>query len=76
VLIRKIFVFKNLSETVSICSAKDANVTEFGSWTNGVWVWQLAWRRSFFDWEKLLVNQLRQVLLDARLVPEEADSWV
>ncbi|XP_068487176.1 uncharacterized protein [Phaseolus vulgaris] len=59
-----------------ICSAKYANVTEFGSWTNGVWVWQLVWRRSFFDWEKLLVNQLRQVLLHARLVPEEADSWV
>jgi len=32
----------------SIYSAKDAKVAELGFWANGVWVWQLAWRRSFF----------------------------
>jgi len=32
----------------SICSAKDAKVAELGYWSNGVWVWQFVWRRSFF----------------------------
>jgi len=60
----------------SICSAKDAKVTELGFWANDVWVWQLAWRRSSFDWEKPLVDQLSQVLLEAGLVQGVADSWV
>ncbi|XP_068461575.1 uncharacterized protein [Phaseolus vulgaris] len=42
----------------SICSAKDAKVAELGFWANGVWIWQLAWRRSFFYWEQPLVDQL------------------
>jgi len=57
----------------SLCSAKDAKVAELGSWSDGVWIWHLAWRRPFFDWEKPLVDQLCQALLEARLASGEAD---
>ena len=51
-------------------------MSELGSWSNGSWVWQLAWRRSFFDWEKSLADQLSTILLEARMVPGEADCWI
>jgi len=60
----------------SISSTKDAKVAELGFWSNGVWVWQLAWRRQFFEWEKPLVDQLSQFLLKARIASGEVDSWI
>jgi len=60
----------------SISSTKDAKLTELGFWSNGVWVWQLAWRRPFFEWEKPMADQLSQLLLEARVVSGEADSWI
>jgi len=40
----------------STSSTKDAKLAELGFWSNGVSVWQLAWRRPFFEWEKSLVQ--------------------
>ncbi|XP_068497922.1 uncharacterized protein [Phaseolus vulgaris] len=51
-------------------------MAELGYWYNGEWVWNLDWRRSFFDWEKSLVEQLFQSLQEVKLVFGEADSWV
>ena len=60
----------------SLSSTKDAKVVELGYWHNGVWVWQLNWRRSFFEWEKSLVEKLVQSLQEVKLVLGEADNWV
>ena len=60
----------------SLCLVKDAKVVELGSWSAGVWVWHLAWRRPLFLWEKLLVEQLRQALLSVMMVLGEEDRWV
>jgi len=60
----------------SISSNKDAKLLEFGSWSNGRWVWQLAWRRSFFEWENSMADQLSQLLLGAGVVPGEVDKWI
>jgi len=60
----------------SISSTKDAKLTDLGFWSNGVWVWQLAWRRLFFEWEKSMANQLSQHLLKARVASGEVDSWI
>jgi len=46
----------------SLSTAKVAKVAEIGNWSNGVWIWHLCWRRSLFDWEKLLEEQLSQLL--------------
>ena len=51
-------------------------MAELGIWSNGVWVWQLAWRRQFFEWEKSLADQLSQFLLKARVASGEVDSWI
>ena len=53
----------------SISSNKNAKLLELGSWSNGRWVWQLAWRRSFFEWENSMTDQLSQLLLGAGVVP-------
>jgi len=60
----------------SLSSAKNAKMAELGYWYNGEWVWNLVWHRSFFDWEKSLVEQLFQSLQEVKLVFGEADSWV
>ncbi|XP_068475329.1 uncharacterized mitochondrial protein AtMg00310-like [Phaseolus vulgaris] len=60
----------------SISSNKDSNLLEVGSWTNGRWVWQLDWRRSFFDWENPMADQLSQLLLGVEVVPGEVDKWI
>jgi len=60
----------------SICSAEKVRVADLGYWSDGVWVWQLAWRRPFFEWEKPMVDQLSQALLEARMVLGEEDRWV
>jgi len=52
---------------VTISSAKDAKLAELGFWSNGIWVWQLTWRRLFFDWEKSMADQLSLLLLEARI---------
>ncbi len=60
----------------SISSNKEAKLLECGNWSNGRWVWKLAWRRSFFEWESQMAEQLGQLLVGVGVVPGEADSWV
>jgi len=51
----------------SLSSAKAAKVVELGNWSKDVWIWQLSSRRSFFDWEKVLEEQLSQLLQGMKL---------
>ena len=51
----------------SLRTSKVSKLAEFRGWSNGVWVWRLAWRRSLFEWEKPLENQLLQELQGLRL---------
>ena len=30
----------------------DASINQMGFWQDGVWVWNLRWRRRIYDWEK------------------------
>jgi hypothetical protein len=50
-------------------------VTEVGRWTNGVWWWELRWRRGFFVWEEQLLHDLEDLIHSVDLVDTE-DSWV
>jgi hypothetical protein len=50
-------------------------VTEVGRWTNGVWWWELCWRRGFFVWEEQLLHDLEDLIHSVDLVDTE-DSWV
>ncbi|XP_068497961.1 uncharacterized protein [Phaseolus vulgaris] len=60
----------------SLSLAKDAKVAELGNWIDGVWVWHFVWRRSFFEWEKPLEEQLVQLLQGAKLELGKEDCWI
>ena len=53
-----------------------SNLVEFGNWVDGVWKWNLVWRRNLFEWEKTLERQLLQELQGLRLELDLDDGWV
>jgi mannosylglycoprotein endo-beta-mannosidase len=59
----------------SISIQQEEVVGNMGMWTNGVWRWELRWRREFFIWEENVVTQLVEILNDITLLEEE-DSWM
>jgi hypothetical protein len=38
----------------SISVQQNMVIRQLGSWTNGVWRWELLWRKNFFTWEEPL----------------------
>ncbi|MCH91937.1 LINE-1 reverse transcriptase like, partial [Trifolium medium] len=50
-------------------------VENMGMWENGVWRWELRWRRNFFEWEIDLARELEEVLNDPRITTV-ADRWI
>jgi hypothetical protein len=57
-----------------ISMQKDHLISEAGRWIEGVWSWELVWRRNFFDWEEVILNELLDVL--ARFIfKDEEDTW-
>jgi hypothetical protein len=53
---------------------KDHVICEVGSWINGVWRWELEWRRNFFDWEEIILHEFLEVLARVN-IKEEDDIW-
>jgi hypothetical protein len=47
---------------------QDAVVSEMGGWTDGVWNWNLLWRRNLFVWEEELFQQLFQVISQKNVI--------
>ena len=48
-------------------------IAECGIWDGAVWIWNLQWRRQFFQWELQLYFQLQIVLQQINLVQEVND---
>jgi len=46
----------------SLSVLKEANIRECGSKANGVWEWNLRWRRGLFTWEEDQVSQLLETI--------------
>jgi hypothetical protein len=53
---------------------QEALVCDMGSWENGVWSWELLWRRDFFVWEEALVHELLTIIELKNLSTNE-DRW-
>ena len=64
--------YKRLFE---ISLQKDEVVLDMGRWDEGGWRWELLWRRGFFDWENVLVNNLLQKLNRAKIACNVQDAW-
>lgn len=40
-----------------------------------MWVWDLKWRRVWFEWEKILVGELESLLERGSIGREGEDHW-
>jgi hypothetical protein len=59
----------------SVSIQQDNLIQDMGSWVNGVWRWDLRWRRRFFVWEESLVQELEHSINQVVLT-ESVDKWV
>jgi hypothetical protein len=50
-------------------------IHNMGRWEDGIWRWELGWRRHFFVWENEQLIELRGVL-DNITLSEAGDSWI
>jgi hypothetical protein len=57
-----------------ISTNKDLMVNAAGRWENGVWRWNLVWRRNFFVWEEMLYQELLEVVAGVNIHNVE-DGW-
>jgi len=51
-------------------------LVESGVWVDGIWEWNLAWRRNLFECEKVSKSQLLLELQGLRMERDLDDSWV
>ena len=47
-----------------------------GGWEEGVWRWKLCWRRSWFEWDNVLLTNFMQELESATIARDTCDRWV
>jgi len=60
----------------SLSVLKEANICECGSRANGIWEWNLRWRRGLFAWEEDQVRQLLETISNRRIESEIGDKWI
>jgi hypothetical protein len=58
----------------TISTQHDLKVHEVGFRENGVWRWNLRWRRNFFVWEEALVLELEEIIGNV-IITEVEDRW-
>ena len=49
-------------------------ISKCGSWDGSVWHWNLMWRRELFVWELQFLQQLNEMLGEARLNNDQANK--
>jgi len=54
---------------------KEGTLGEYGFWNGDQWQWCLPWRRSWFEWEKTMVNVLMNEIEGISLSREREDEW-
>jgi hypothetical protein len=55
-------LLSRFSRLFGISVQKETLVCDMGRWENGVWKWELKWRRSLFVWEEGVVHELEDLL--------------
>lgn len=59
-----------------VSSQKEANISQMGEWRGTSWCWNWAWRRSFFDWEVGIFEELQGILTQVCVQQDVEDTWV
>jgi hypothetical protein len=57
-----------------ISNQKEDTIASMGGWNDFQWVWNLEWRRQFFEWEQPLYQQLIQIIAQFQPTQQE-DMW-
>ncbi|GKV16172.1 hypothetical protein SLEP1_g26854 [Rubroshorea leprosula] len=60
---------------VKIGEEKTKTCSEMGSRTNGLWEWNLTWRRNLFEWEKEEAMELHNTIQNVQPSQGYMDSW-
>ena len=60
----------------SLIVDKDISLNLCEDWINSVWLENLIWRRGLFEWEKLQVCQLLEVVQGMSPILTFDDSWI
>lgn len=47
-----------------------------GSWHDGVWSWELNWRRDLREWERVWVAELLSIIRQVQLKENTVDKWL
>lgn len=55
---------------------KEATVQEMRRWLDGIWQWNLVWRRNLFEWESELSHTLISALSSCEVKQNLEDGWV
>ncbi|GKU94281.1 hypothetical protein SLEP1_g7800 [Rubroshorea leprosula] len=58
-----------------LATDKTKTCSEMGNRTNGLWEWNLSWRRSLFEWEKEEAMELQNSIQNVQLSQGCMDSW-
>lgn len=58
-----------------ISNAKFSNIKELGYWEGNTWVWNLPWRRHFFQWEQEMLRSFMEDIQRLQVTRGEDDKW-
>jgi len=58
-----------------ISECKDRVIGEVDHWEDNIWLWDLTWRRSRFDWETIVEEQLLSIISSQRFCKGHPDTW-
>ena len=58
----------------SLSTQQNMFINQAGAWQEGSWVWNLAWRRAAYDWEREEIAMLRNLINQQQPKPETTDG--
>ncbi|GKV33858.1 hypothetical protein SLEP1_g42308 [Rubroshorea leprosula] len=62
--------------TAGLSFGKEKKCNQMGNTKDGMWKWDLAWRRSLFEWEADSAEELNVMIKDTRISPGSPDKWL
>ncbi|GKV44689.1 hypothetical protein SLEP1_g51849 [Rubroshorea leprosula] len=58
-----------------ISTGKNKKINQMGKWNNGIWIWNIQWRRNLYSWEKMQEVELLNQIHDITIERGKKDLW-
>jgi len=52
---------------------KDKTIENFGNWSTQGWEWKFSWRREWFEWERIMLEEFMENISQVSLCPIKED---